>query len=63
MPVWWCVFSDRTVILKPPEDLLILRGTSVLLPCKFSTDPRLPKAQVVWKKDGIKLMESEATNK
>uniref|UniRef100_H3BYV2 Neural cell adhesion molecule L1 n=1 Tax=Tetraodon nigroviridis TaxID=99883 RepID=H3BYV2_TETNG len=54
---------NRTVILKPPEDLLILRGTSVLLPCKFSTDPRLPKAQVVWKKDGIKLMESKAANK
>lgn len=57
------LFSDRTAIRAPPQNLRFLRGTDALLPCEFYTDPRLPPAQVVWRRDGHKLMDSEAADK
>lgn len=63
VPSRWCVFSDQTVILEPPQNRRVLQGTSTLLPCRFYTDPRLPPALVVWKRGKHKLMESKAANK
>ncbi|TWW56067.1 Neural cell adhesion molecule L1 [Takifugu flavidus] len=57
------VYSQRTVIPAPPQNLRFLRGTNALLTCGFYTDPRLPPAQVVWRRDGHKLMGSETANK
>ncbi|XP_029690204.1 neural cell adhesion molecule L1-like isoform X2 [Takifugu rubripes] len=54
---------NRTVIPAPPQNLRFLRGTNALLTCGFYTDPRLPPAQVVWRRDGHKLMGSETANK
>lgn len=55
--------SDRTVILTGPQDIRVVRGSSALLDCHFYRDPRLLDYQVVWKKDGHKLLESSSDDK
>ncbi|XP_067383598.1 neural cell adhesion molecule L1.1-like isoform X2 [Channa argus] len=49
---------NRTLILRAPQEVYTLRGTSALLDCHFYKDPRLHNHQVVWRKDGHKLQES-----
>ncbi|XP_047445758.1 neural cell adhesion molecule L1-like isoform X2 [Mugil cephalus] len=54
---------NRTVILTGPQDIRVLRGASAQLDCHFYRDPRLHDYQVVWKKDGHKLLESSLDDK
>lgn len=51
--------SDRTVILKGPEDIQVLRGDSALLDCHFYKDPGLHKYEVIWKKDGSQIQDDK----
>uniref|UniRef100_A0A7N6B015 Neural cell adhesion molecule L1 n=1 Tax=Anabas testudineus TaxID=64144 RepID=A0A7N6B015_ANATE len=54
---------NRTVILRGPQDVRALRGTSALLDCHFYKDHQLLKYQVVWRKDNHKLQESSPDDK
>nr|XP_046252346.1 neural cell adhesion molecule L1.1-like isoform X3 [Scatophagus argus] len=54
---------NRTLILTGPQDLRTLRGTSARLDCRFYKDPQLLDNQIVWKKDGQKLLESSPDDK
>ncbi|XP_029995279.1 neural cell adhesion molecule L1.1-like isoform X3 [Sphaeramia orbicularis] len=49
---------DRTVILTSPQNVRALRGSTVLLDCRFSKDSKLHEYQIVWRKDGSKIQES-----
>uniref|UniRef100_A0A673A3D7 Uncharacterized protein n=1 Tax=Sphaeramia orbicularis TaxID=375764 RepID=A0A673A3D7_9TELE len=53
-----CFLSDRTVILTSPQNVRALRGSTVLLDCRFSKDSKLHEYQIVWRKDGSKIQES-----
>ncbi|KAM4571296.1 neural cell adhesion molecule L1.1-like isoform 2-T2 [Fundulus diaphanus] len=46
---------NRTVILKGPGDVRVLRGEAALLDCQFYKDPRLHGFKVQWRKDGHNL--------
>ncbi|KAM9856018.1 neural cell adhesion molecule L1.1-like [Aulostomus maculatus] len=54
---------NRTVIRTQPRDVRVTRGDSALLDCDFHTDPRLSNSQIIWRKDGQKLLESSPNNK
>ncbi|XP_071314832.1 neural cell adhesion molecule L1.1-like isoform X2 [Trachinotus anak] len=54
---------NRTVILTNPKEVRALRGTRALLDCHFYKDPRLHQCQVVWRKEGQKLLESSPDDK
>ncbi|XP_035998147.1 neural cell adhesion molecule L1.1 [Fundulus heteroclitus] len=46
---------NRTVILKGPGDVRVLRGETAFLDCQFYRDPRLHSFKVHWRKDGHNL--------
>ncbi|KAK5624109.1 hypothetical protein CRENBAI_015025 [Crenichthys baileyi] len=46
---------DKTVILKGPRDVRVLRGETVFLDCHFYKDSRLHGYKVHWKKDNLDL--------
>ncbi|MEQ2192256.1 hypothetical protein XENOCAPTIV_009174, partial [Xenoophorus captivus] len=46
---------DKTVILKGPQDIHVLRGQAVFLDCHFYKDSRLHGYKVHWKKDNLDL--------
>ncbi|XP_030590495.1 neural cell adhesion molecule L1-like [Archocentrus centrarchus] len=50
---------NRTVILEGPQDLRALRGTTVLLDCRFYVDPRLRSHRVAWKQGSHKLSQDD----
>ncbi|KAI3357882.1 hypothetical protein L3Q82_016260, partial [Scortum barcoo] len=54
---------NQTAILTGPQNVRTLRGGRALLDCDFYRDPRLIKYQIIWKKDGQKLMESSPDDK
>uniref|UniRef100_A0A667Z1U1 Neural cell adhesion molecule L1 n=1 Tax=Myripristis murdjan TaxID=586833 RepID=A0A667Z1U1_9TELE len=54
---------NRTVILNGPQHVRTLNGTSALLDCHFYKDPRLLDPQIVWKRDGAKILESSPDDK
>ncbi|XP_035016178.2 neural cell adhesion molecule L1.1 isoform X2 [Hippoglossus stenolepis] len=54
---------NRTMILTSPQDVHVLRGASALLDCRFYRDPRLLNYQIVWKRDGQKLLETSESDK
>lgn len=50
---------DRTVISMKPQHVRALRGTTALLNCNSSVDPKMAGGrQIVWRKDGLKIQES-----
>lgn len=54
---------NRTVILAPPTDVRVHRGSAATLSCSFRMDARLPSGQVVWRKDGHKVKQTEGDTK
>lgn len=54
---------DRTVFLDPPTDMRVHRGSTAMLACSFFKDSRLPDGQVVWRKDGHKVMQTDGDTK
>uniref|UniRef100_A0A8C5HJB4 Neural cell adhesion molecule L1.1-like n=1 Tax=Gouania willdenowi TaxID=441366 RepID=A0A8C5HJB4_GOUWI len=48
---------ERTTILQRPLEVRVRRGSSAMLDCSASTDPRLRDYQVVWRKDGHKIQD------
>ncbi|KAJ8792704.1 hypothetical protein J1605_019524 [Eschrichtius robustus] len=55
-----CVFPDRTSIVNPPEDRVVIKGTTATLHCGTTHDPRtsLRSARYVWKKDNVVITPS-----
>lgn len=39
--MWIAFFSDRTVIVRPPEDSTVIKGTTATLRCDAAHDPRI----------------------
>lgn len=54
---------NRTVILAPPADLRVHRGSAAVLGCSFRMDARLSGGQVVWRKDGHKVTHTDSNTK
>lgn len=55
---------ERSRVLAGPQSLRSPRGTTALLQCEAFTDPRLKhERQIVWRRDGLKILESAASNK
>ncbi|MEQ2182642.1 hypothetical protein GOODEAATRI_024402 [Goodea atripinnis] len=46
---------NKTVILKRPQIIRVLRGEAVFLDCHLYKDPRLHGYKVHWKKDNLNL--------
>ncbi|XP_019746295.1 neural cell adhesion molecule L1.1-like isoform X2 [Hippocampus comes] len=54
---------NKTRIVTGPQNVRALRGGKALLDCYFRKDPRLPRYQIIWRKDGQKLQESSPDDK
>ncbi|XP_046890645.1 neural cell adhesion molecule L1.1-like isoform X2 [Hypomesus transpacificus] len=50
---------NRTVMLIGPQSERLIRGSECSLDCLFYKDPQLTDIQVVWRKDGRKIMETD----
>uniref|UniRef100_A0A8C8EJ06 Neural cell adhesion molecule L1 n=1 Tax=Oncorhynchus tshawytscha TaxID=74940 RepID=A0A8C8EJ06_ONCTS len=53
----------RTVMLIGPQAVQVTRGGDSWLDCHFTFDPHLNRPQILWRKDGQKIMESSLGDK
>ncbi|XP_055747076.1 neural cell adhesion molecule L1.1-like isoform X2 [Salvelinus fontinalis] len=53
----------RTEILIGPQAVQVTRGGDSWLDCHFTFDPHLNRPQILWRKDGQKIMESSLGDK
>uniref|UniRef100_A0A8C6U5L5 Neural cell adhesion molecule L1 n=1 Tax=Neogobius melanostomus TaxID=47308 RepID=A0A8C6U5L5_9GOBI len=54
----------KDLVLAGPQTLRAPRGSTALLRCEAFTDPRLKhERQIVWRRDGAKILESAADDK
>uniref|UniRef100_A0A8B9SEL6 Sidekick cell adhesion molecule 1 n=1 Tax=Apteryx owenii TaxID=8824 RepID=A0A8B9SEL6_APTOW len=51
---------NRTVIVHPPEDSTVIKGTTAALRCEATHDPRI-SIRYVWKKDSIVINPSSSS--
>nr|KAF6448698.1 sidekick cell adhesion molecule 1 [Rousettus aegyptiacus] len=51
---------NRTSIVTPPEDRVVIKGTTATLPCGATHDPRV-SVRYVWKKDNVVLTPSSSS--
>ncbi|XP_074201685.1 protein sidekick-1 isoform X2 [Camelus bactrianus] len=51
---------NRTSIANPPEDLVVIKGTTAALHCGATHDPRVP-LRYVWKKDSVVITPSSSS--
>ncbi|XP_039734833.1 protein sidekick-1 [Pteropus medius] len=51
---------NRTSIVTPPEDRVVIKGTTATLPCGATHDPRV-SVRYVWKKDNAVLTPSSSS--
>ncbi|XP_045071264.1 neural cell adhesion molecule L1.1-like isoform X2 [Coregonus clupeaformis] len=54
---------NRTVMLIGPQAVRVRRGRNSWLDCHFTFDPQLNRPQILWRKDGHKIIESPPGDK
>ncbi|XP_060749746.1 neural cell adhesion molecule L1.1 isoform X1 [Tachysurus vachellii] len=54
---------SKTRIVTPRHDHRTLRGTTLVWPCSYKVDPRLPLPLIQWRKDGKKIQPIAPDNK
>uniref|UniRef100_M3YU18 Uncharacterized protein n=1 Tax=Mustela putorius furo TaxID=9669 RepID=M3YU18_MUSPF len=54
------VFTDRTSIVNPPEDRVVIKGTTATLHCGATHDPRIA-LRYIWKKDNTVITPSSSS--
>ncbi|KAM9445055.1 neural cell adhesion molecule L1.1 [Clarias gariepinus] len=57
------VVLNKTRIVAPLSDHHMQRGSSVLWPCRYEVDTRLPKPLIQWRKNGQKITTSSTDDK
>nr|XP_034986871.1 protein sidekick-1 isoform X4 [Zootoca vivipara] len=51
---------NRTLIVRPPEDSTVIKGTTAMLHCEAAHDPRI-SIRYVWKKDNVVINPSSSS--